>query len=160
VYRTGHYGAALLVWAPVGLAALLAGFPEAALLGGAGTLALTRLPDYDLRVPFLTHRGITHTVWFALAVGGALGAAGWFGLGDPELAAFAAAVGLLAVGAHLLADVITPAGIAPFYPLSRREYTLSLATADSRLANGLLLAAGAFCTAAAALVGGRLVGLP
>lgn len=160
MYRTGHYGAALLVWAPVGLALLLLDRPDAAIAGGAVCLALTRLPDYDLKVPFMTHRGITHTVWFALLVGGALGGAAWVLTGQLPLAAFAGGVGVLSVGAHLFADVITPAGIAPLWPVSRREYTLSLATADSAVANATLLAVGAFLTAVAVLLGGRFAGVP
>jgi len=159
MYRTGHYGAALLLWAPVGFALLFVGRPSFAVLGGAGALALTRLPDYDLRVPFLTHRGVTHTIWFALAVGGVLGGGVWVARGDPTLAAFAAGVGVLSIVAHLLADVITPAGVAVFWPLTGYEYTLSLATADSTVANWTLLGLGAFSTAAVAVVGGRLAGI-
>lgn len=160
MYLTGHYGAALLLWAPAGFALLVSGFPQFAVLGGAGALAFTRLPDYDLRVPFLTHRGVTHTVWFALAVGGVLGSAAWLASSDPTLAAFAAGVGLLSVGAHLLADMLTPAGVAAFWPLSGYEYTVSLATADSTVANWALLGSGAFLTVAAALLGVRMAGVP
>ena len=71
MYKTGHYGAALLVYAPVGYL-LLAVDPALAVVGGAGAVALSRLPDYDLRVPFLDHRGVTgnSAEATALAVGG------------------------------------------------------------------------------------------
>jgi inner membrane protein len=161
VYRTGHYGAALLVYAPVGAVVFLAA-PELALLGGAGVLLLATLPDYDLRVPFVSHRGPTHTVLFLLAVAGLLGAAGWvagarFGLGGRvTLAGFAFLVGALGIGSHLLADVLTPAGIEPFWPVSSRNYTLSLVRASNPVANWALLALGVFVTAGALLVVSRV----
>jgi len=160
VYRIGHYGVALLVWAPVGYLLLRRGHPAAALLGGVALLALTPLPDYDQRLPLVSHRGVTHTVLFAGLVGAALGGGATLlpreasaGLGlpaGPAFAGFCFGVGALAVLGHLLGDVLTPAGVRPFWPLSRRRYTLALATADSRVANYLLLVLGVFATAAAA----------
>jgi len=153
VYRIGHYGVALLVWAPVGYLLLRRGHPAAALLGGVALLALTPLPDYDQRLPLVSHRGVTHTVLFAGLVGAALGGGATLlpreasaGLGlpaGPALAGFCFGVGALAVLGHL-------PGVRPFWPLSRRRYTLALATADSRVANYLLLVLGVFATAAAA----------
>jgi inner membrane protein len=158
MYRAGHYGAALLAYAPVGGAALATGFEVAAVAGGALTLALAPLPDYDQRVPLISHRGSTHTVAFALLVGLVTGALGFVAGSETGLASAAAAgafglvVGTLAIGSHLLADVITPAGIAPFWPLSSRNYTLALARADNTVANYLLLALGIGITVATALV--------
>lgn len=161
MYRTGHYGVSLLLYAPVGFALLLAGYPAVALLGGAAMLALAPLPDYDLRVPFVEHRGPTHTLAFALLVGGVLGGAGYAsapGLGlDPLVAGVAGAVvGTYGIVAHLVGDVLTPAGIAPFWPVSSRNYSLDLTRADSTVANTALLALGVLVTVLAAVVGGRV----
>ncbi|WP_276271618.1 metal-dependent hydrolase [Haloarcula litorea] len=153
MYRTGHYGAALLGYAPLGFALLVLGDPTLAVAGGALSLALAPLPDYDQRVPLVSHRGVTHTLPFALVVGGCLGAVGWLvgangGTWQPAtLALFGVVVGVTAVGSHLLADVITPAGIVPFWPVSGKKYTLGLARADDTLANYLLLVLGVFVTA-------------
>ena len=57
MYKTGHYGAALFVYAPVGFV-LLSVDPALAVLGGVGSAALSRLPDYDQRVPLVDHREI------------------------------------------------------------------------------------------------------
>jgi len=147
VYRSGHYGVALLAYDPVGFGVLLAGYPVAALVGGAAVVLLTPLPDYDHRVPFLEHRGVTHTVLFAVLVGVSLAVlAGSVHLAPP-LVAFAFVVGALAVGAHLLADWLTPAGIRPFWPVSGRHCSLSVTTAANPVANYLLLALGVFVTA-------------
>lgn len=161
MYQTGHYGAALIVYAPVG-ALVFTASPELALLGGGGVLLLATLPDYDLRVPFVRHRGPTHTVLFLLVVAGLLGAAGWVAgsrLGPGErtvLAGFGFLVGTLGIGSHLLADALTPAGIEPFWPVSSRNYTLSVARASNPLANWGLLALGVFVTAGALLLVSRI----
>ncbi|MFB6219587.1 MAG: metal-dependent hydrolase [Halobacteriaceae archaeon] len=158
MYRTGHYGVALLVYAPVGVALLAAGRSDAALVGGALVLALTPLPDYDQRVPAITHRGVTHTVGFALLVGAVVGGAAVLADLGPRAAGFGFLVGALAVGAHLLADWLTPAGIRPFWPLSGREYSLSVTTAANPVANYLLLALGVLVTVAGLLALGPLTG--
>jgi len=160
VYRKGHYGVALLVFAPVGFSLVRAGAPDLAFLTGAIMLSFAMLPDVDLRVPLLTHRGATHTLAFGALVGGAfalvaslageaLGLSPGGVLGRVGLAGFGFAVGALTVGAHLLADVLTPSGVALFWPLSRRRYTLSLAPARSPVANYVLFAVGIGAVAAA-----------
>ena len=131
MYALGHYGVALLVYAPVGF--LLAGTdPTLALVGGAGVLALSTVPDYDLRVPFLTHRGVTHTLLFT------------------------AVVAALGIGSHILGDVLTPAGVAVFWPLSSHEYTVGLTRADNRFANWALFGGGVFAATAALWLAVRL----
>ena len=156
MYALGHYGVALFVYAPVGF--LLAGTdPTLALVGGAGVLVLSTVPDYDLRIPFLTHRGITHTLLFTVVVAALAGAVGWqlgtgtyTPLGGPvESAGFAAGVAALGLGSHILGDVLTPAGVAVFWPLSSHEYTVGLTRADNRIANWGLFGVGVFAATAA-----------
>jgi inner membrane protein len=53
-----------------------------------------------------------------------------------------AVVGTVTIGAHLLADALTPMGVRPFAPVSDRTYTLGLTRADNPVANYGLLAAG------------------
>lgn len=161
MYRTGHYGAALLVYAPVGALVFLAS-PELALLGGAGVLLLATLPDYDLRVPLVRHRGPTHTVLFMLLVSGVIAAGAWAlgtrfpALDRAALTGFAFLVGVLGIGSHLLADALTPAGIEPFWPVSSRNYTLGVARASNPLANWALLALGVFATVLALFAVSRI----
>ncbi|MFC7077625.1 metal-dependent hydrolase [Haloarcula halophila] len=158
MYRLGHYGTALLVYAPLGLGLLVADLPNLAVLGGALSLGLAPVPDYDQRLPLVSHRGITHTFLFAGVVGGVLGGLGWAVGASTDarsailLGAFGALVGTTSVLAHLLADIITPAGIAPLWPLSARTYTLDLARADNTLANYLLLGLGVLAVTAVAAV--------
>jgi inner membrane protein len=160
VYRRGHLGVSLLVYAPIGFALVRAGRPSLAVGGGGAMLWLSMLPDVDHRVPGLSHRGVTHTLAFAglvgLVGGGVgVGVATLLEGGRATLVPFGFAIGALAVLAHLLGDALTPAGIPALWPLSGRTVTLSLTRADSRLANALLLAAGVCVTAAATLLAAR-----
>lgn len=163
VHREGHYGAALLVYTPLGFVAFLLGFETLAVGGALAAGALAMVPDLDVRVPGLKHRGPTHTVWFALAVGVATGVAGWVLAGQvepsvpaPAVAGFGALVGFLTVCSHIGADALTPMGVRPFAPADRRKFTLSVTTADSTLANYLLLALGVGAAAGALALATRL----
>ena len=161
MHRLGHQGAALVGYAPLGLTLLLAGRPALAVGGGGVSLALASLPDVDQRLPGVEHRGVTHTLGFALAVGAVLAALGWFlgrGAGAGTATAFAAvgfAVGTTAVVSHLLADVITPMGITPFWPVSHRHYTFGVCRADNTVANYALLGLGIALTVAVLAVAPR-----
>lgn len=157
MHRPGHYGAALLTYAPLGLFVAVAGHEAAAIVGCAVTLGLTTLPDYDQRLPVIDHRGPTHTIGFALLVGTALAglvsglvtdaSAGW----GTAAVAFAFLLGTLSICSHLLADALTPAGIRPFWPLSNRRYSLSIARASSPVANYVLFGLGLLATGFAAV---------
>ncbi len=143
----------MLVYAPVGAALVLAGHPFAAYVGGAVMVGTATLPDCDHRLPLVEHRGPTHSLAFALLVGGVLAVAGSalapavdgvLGL-DPAVLGFA--LGTLSVSTHLLGDVLTPMGIRPLWPLSRRRYSLNLTPAKNRVANYGLFALGVLATA-------------
>lgn len=159
MYRTGHYGAALLAYAPVAFVVATVGLRSLALVGGVGIVLLATLPDYDQRVPFVTHRGPTHTVWFALAVGVVLTAAGGIAgarsgpIDAAGLGVFGFAVGSLAVGSHIAADALTPAGVRPFAPFRSRRYTYDVTTAANPIANYALLAIGGVATSVALAAG-------
>lgn len=160
MFPPGHYGMALALYALVGYALLKRGYVRDALSGGGVVLAYTLLPDLDGEVEFLVHRGVTHTLWFALAVGAVCVLVVATSLRErPRRQAVRGALwafflGWFAVVAHLLADVLTPWGVMPLYPVSPALYTLELVYADNDPANYALLAAGAG-TAAAAWLAGR-----
>jgi inner membrane protein len=160
MYKTGHYGAALLVYAPIGFL-LLSIDPGIAVVGCFGSVGLSRLPDYDLRVPFLEHRGITHTLLFLLVVTAVLGGAGYvlggqFGTGPAVVAGLAALVALVGIGSHLLADALTPAGVPLLWPLSGTDYSLNVARASNPIANYGLLVLGVAATAGVGYLAGTL----
>lgn len=163
MYRTGHLGVSLLVFAPIGYLLVAAGEPLAALVTGGAMLWLAMLPDVDHRIPGIPHRGPTHSLLFAALVGGAFAGAGALladGLGildQARLSTFGFFVGAVSVGAHLLGDVLTPAGVNLFWPWDR-EFSLYLTRADNTLANYGLFLLGVFAVAAAAAL--AIQGLP
>lgn len=146
MYTKGHCGVTLLSYAPVGFGLLISGHESAAVAGGGIVLALMMLPDCDHVVPSLEHRGPTHTLLFALLVGAVLGVCTAVAAPDPGTrfgaSAFGFAAGTFAIVAHLIADVLTPMGIQPFWPVSRRRYSLEVTSARNRTANDVLLGLG------------------
>lgn len=153
MYRTGHLGVSLLVFSPIGYLLLAAGEPIAALVTGGTMLWLTMLPDVDHRIPGIPHRGPTHSLLFAVLVGAVFAGAGALladvlGIYDRALlSTHGFFVGFVAVGAHLLGDVLTPAGVNLFWPWGR-EFSLHLTRADSTIANYGLFLGGVFTVAA------------
>jgi len=165
MYRMGHYGAALLAYAPVGFVTVAAGFRSLALVGGAAAVAGAMLPDLDQRVPGIDHRGPTHTVWFAVAVGvvgavvgGAVGASAG-PVAAVGLAVFGFVVGSVTVGSHVAADALTPAGVCPLAPVRPRRYTFDVATAKNPIANYGLLGIGVVAALMAVAVGVQVASL-
>lgn len=158
---TGHYGMALLAYAPVGFV-LLETAPLLAFLGGAVVVSLATLPDVDMRLPFVPHRGPTHSLLFLALVAGVLGAAGfllgqgsWRPLGGPVRGAtFGVVLGTVGIGSHLLADALTPMGVNVFWPVPADRFSLSVARADNTLANYGLLFLGAAATASVVVLSG------
>jgi inner membrane protein len=155
VYQTGHYGTALLAYAPLGFVATAAGFRTLALVGGALAVALAMVPDWDTRVPFVAHRGPTHTVWFAVLVATVV-AAGGFALGQSRgavpalgLAGFGFLVALVTICSHIAADSITPMGVTPFTPFSDHHITYDVVPAKHTVANYVLLGSGVVASAGA-----------
>jgi inner membrane protein len=152
MYQPGHCGVALALYAPLGCALVATGSPTSALLGGVITVALTMIPDLDTRTDRLRHRGPTHSVAFAGTVGVLTGFAGGL-LGGLRAAEFGLLVGTLAIVSHLLADVITPMGVRPFWPLSERKFTLDIVPASDTRANVLLFVLGVVSAGGAWTVG-------
>lgn len=146
--QTGHYGVSLFLYSPFAFVLLSRGDVGLAVVGGALAIALAMVPDCDYYVPFVDHRGVTHTVAFALVVGVVVGFSGAIVGARIDAASartfgvFAFGVATLTVVSHLLADVLTPMGVRPFWPLSRRHFTLDVVPARNWVANQLLFALG------------------
>jgi len=148
MFPPGHYGVALALYAVVGSLLLRRGYARDALSGGGVVLAYTLFPDVDGKLDFVVHRGATHTLWFAAAVGlfcvlvvaadlrgrsrrGAAAGAGW-----------AFFLGAFAVVAHLAADLLNPWGVMPLYPATPALYSLDVVRATNDAANYAILAGG------------------
>jgi Predicted membrane-bound metal-dependent hydrolase (DUF457). len=154
VYSRGHVGLGLVAYAPFAGAALDAGEPGVAVVGGVLAVAIAPLPDVDQWLP-IAHRGPTHTLAFAAAVGALVALAA--GLGDGAIArmlefagasapawtpAFLGVTAATTLCSHLAGDAITPMGIQPFRPVSGAHFTLDLTPARNPRANAAFLAVG------------------
>ena len=163
MYKSGHVGVALLVYAPLGYVLTANGTTELAILGGLTMVALSTLPDADYWIPLVDHRGPTHTFPFAVLVGlsvGILGAASglsFLGPSPATLAALGFVVGTLSILSHIAADSVTPMGIRPLWPLSGRHVTFDIVPAKDPVANFVLLSAGVVSVAVSALLALRIL---
>jgi len=162
VYALGHVGIVLLAFAPIALYLRWTNRTYLAVAGTTQAVVLSTSPDVDRFLAGVTHRGVTHTVWFALAVGSVVAALTvlWArrrpaASGRPAWA-LGVASGLasaFAVAMHLVGDVITPMGIVPFAPVVDAHYTLAIVAAANPSANRALFALGCLATAASWLAG-------
>ena len=164
MHKNGHTGAALLLTAPLSywLVTYLGLLWGALLLVVASGVA--SLPDIDQNIPFLDHRGLTHTIWFCLAVSIVAGVGTYLiflqgaTLGSSlriapvratteavpvSLVVFAGA--LLSLLSHLLADALTvgsgKVAVRPFWPMNYKKLRFGLVKSDSSL-NAVLITAG------------------
>lgn len=156
MYWRGHVGIALLAYAPLAGVVLTVDEPGLAIVGGMLAVAFATVPDADQLLP-IPHRGPTHTIAFAIAMGVIVAVAA--ALIGPVLASTALAPGVeatvpswtplflggvttLTLCSHIAGDAITPMGIRPFRPLSEFHYTMDLTAAKNARANYLFLALG------------------
>ena len=172
MHRAGHTGVWMLLYAPVAFTLLSEGRPEVAVLGAAIVYGVEQIPDADQFIPFLKHRGFSHTVAFAVLVGLVLGAIGLFigerafltvgnwitaqgfdnvgsalieaetAVNERELARIGFGMGTFGILAHLAGDVVTKMGIQPFLPVSSWRISLSRLRARNPVANQLLFTLG------------------
>jgi inner membrane protein len=162
MHQKGHIGASLLVYAPFGFVLSALTSVELAFIGAAAVGSMAMVPDLDMKIPLVKHRGITHTVWFALVVGAMFGLIGTL-IGIQESILGGVLFGLLAFGfgaltiiSHLLADALTPMGVEPFAPLRDDNYTLDLFKAANPIANYAMLGLGGIVVAASIVAGAAL----
>lgn len=156
MYRDGHYGLALLVYAPLSFLLISNGHLGHAVFWGGIFLGLSTLPDIDHRIPGISHRGITHSVWFAAFVGivvyylvltaGAV-APQYEVLATAEISG---AVAAAAVVLHILGDSLTPMGIRPFVPVVDSSFSFGLFRSANWYVNKGLLLSGIVATLASA----------
>ena len=156
MYRDGHYGLTLSLYAPVGFVLVWIGATRFALLSYMGVVVLSSFPDIDLKTSYLKHRGVSHSIVAAAAVG-VVYAAVAVGLNRPGIltvaplsglleavavAGFGFVIGVFGIGSHILGDLLTPMGVSPLLPFSSKTYSLNVTTAASERANYILFNLG------------------
>jgi len=170
MHGPGHYGINALLFAPFLYVFAMFNQLELALFVGCIMWITARLPDKDIYfddsfsqgsailslVP-ISHRGITHTVWFAPAVGLVTGA-GLAYLPIPGTTQFGRVFvgiffGTLGITGHLLGDIITPMGLKPLAPASNQKWSFTICTASNFFANSLFFLTGVLACLAAIYFG-------
>lgn len=163
MHREGHIGAALLAYAPLLAVFTAIGLDEFAFAGGVVVTALATLPDVDTRLPFVPHRGPTHTLRFAGAVAVVLGIVGFvIGTATGVLTAVGLGVagalaGFIAIGSHIAVDALTPMGVTPF--IGGPHYSYDVVRSANPLANYAFLLLGVGAVALAFMLGSLIAGL-
>jgi inner membrane protein len=153
MYRAGHVGFNALLYAPFMPLVSRHWSLELALLGAALAVGVATLPDVDGHLPRIRHRGITHTIWFAALVGLFVGIGTTIlAPSTPRAFLFGFVVGTCGVLAHLVGDVVTPMGISPFAPFSRRHVTLNWFPSKHGAINRTVFLIGASALAASGLL--------
>lgn len=172
MYKPGHVGMALIFVAPISFILNIMEMPGIAALCVFSVMMLTTKPDWDLKMPFVKHRGITHTIYSATFVG-VLTAVAFTQvnkiseriafisqMNSTNLIILGFVIGFISIIAHLMADVITITGIQPFSfgklgkyrPFSfiskDTRYQLQWTRADNPIANFLLIFFGFVLTIA------------
>lgn len=144
MHALGHKGVALLLYAPITYFLLSVGRPILAFGGLVIVVTLSMLPDKDMVIALLPHRGPTHTIWFAGLVGAALAGVGLviqFGLDKIGIVAVAVPVtglfivGFLSIVYHIIGDAMNPSGVRPYRPVSNRKHALSVTKSSSFIGN-------------------------
>lgn len=151
--RHGHLGLALIVASPLAFLVGAVQGVEWSLVVFGSALLVDRIPDIDQRLPFVSHRGVTHTLIFGIMVSMVLASAVSILIAIPHHSgplnegtlnfitrspmAFAIVFGGGTSGflAHLFGDVLTEAydyTVNPFWPVSRRAITYGLVSPDSK----------------------------
>lgn len=143
MYLAGHVGLALVT---AGGLVVIGGVTRRVAAGVGVLVLLASAPDVDLLLAGVSHRGVTHTVWAALGLGGVLavggGHVGRSGRRSVGTARFAFGLGVASVLTHLVGDLLTPMGIRPLHPLVATGYSLELVAARDPTANLALLCGG------------------
>lgn len=178
MHRKGHTGINMIAYAPIIAVLLLIddAFIAVAAFGLALALSVAMLPDIDIKISSIKHRGPTHTVWFAIGMGiitslfltGVL--VGLYELGSvehvesltgfaltPRVNMFIVLFGGFSVSwgvtSHFIGDIITPMGLRPFKPVKNTKYTFDLVLAANKTANWLCYVFGYIAIGVAFLIG-------
>ena len=181
MHRTGHFGMSLIWAAGVALAAppLLAA-PLAFVL-----VATEPIPDRDMKISWIDHRGFSHTVWAGVLVAFLLGGivvGAWVLLRQravaltvlpqpileasptpPVIFAVVATGTFLGYLSHISADMITVGegyyGVQPFMPFTEWESGIQLCKAASPLWNRFLFSLGSVAVSAAIYLKIEVIGV-
>jgi len=153
--REGHLGASLLYFLPFAVLLVFLDRIELVTLGYVVIFFTFMLPDYDMKIPFLSHRKISHSIFASVFIGLfflVLTVVVYYSTPSSineiytrhplELILFMGVMGFLTMMFHILGDIYTPTGVPLLAPFDYQSYTFDLFRFDNLLANYLFLLAG------------------
>lgn len=169
MYRKGHIGINMMLFAPILFIMIILEFVILGIIGLISVSYFASLPDIDLKIKRLKHRGFTHTISFAVLIGLIVFMIGLFvsnifmalGIINTSLfnlifiSIYSFYIGFFIVMGHIAGDIITPTGVRIFekpkyipnsYIFSDKNYTLFSIPAKSNIANFVFLFLGLLCT--------------
>ncbi len=169
MYNKGHIGINMILFSPVLFIMIILEFFVLGIVGLISVIYFASLPDIDLKVKRLKHRGFTHTISFAVLMGlislfiaifinsiviniGFIHASLFNLIFIPVYGFF---IGFFIVMGHIMGDIITPSGVRIFKKpkyvpnlsiFSDKKYSLNLIKAKNIFANVLFLFVGILFT--------------
>ena len=139
MYRRGHMGLTLLILSPFmkSFTDLFGDIYSSVTFIVLSTL-FSVLPDIDLRIG-IKHRGATHSITLAILLSVILCYI-FYILNLNMLFGLSAFIGITS---HLIGDLITYRSFAPFYPFSKKKFSLKIVKSENRFINDALFLLGA-----------------
>lgn len=151
MYTKGHIGVTLILFSPIMFYLMMNGFGVWGVAGLITAGTLSTILDQDQNIPFLTHRGISHSIASAFAVAiftviilalifsfstmffVPLGAI--IGVPPMVVLGFFGFISFFTIITHLIADLLTPSGVPLLKPFSDKKFGLGLIYASNPVAN-------------------------
>jgi len=143
MHSEGHVGLTLLI---MSLIMIPFGANENALYLIVLSAAFSALPDLDMKwrtqISFIQHRGITHSILFALLSGVAFGALFFYTHRTITWVAIGFLSAFFGVVSHLIGDMFTHHAFKPLWPFYHNEVALHWFSANNKAVNEGLFTAG------------------
>ena len=143
MHSEGHAGLTLLI---MSLIMTPFGANEDALYIIVLSAALSALPDLDMKwrtqVSFIQHRGVTHSILFAIISGIVIGALFFYTHRSLTWVAIGFLSAFFGVVSHLIGDMFTHHAFKPLWPFYHNEIALHWFSASNKTVNEGLLTVG------------------
>lgn len=151
MYKSGHIGISLIMYAPIFALLMYNSHPWFALLGLIFVATFSPFPDKDINTPLFQHRGISHSILASVVFTLVIGILAYFFITvvtiipvpEAPFVSFFMFIAFLTYISHLVGDYITPAGIRPYNPKNKKRIkSKNNIYAKNMIANWLFFAFG------------------
>lgn len=165
MHKRGHVGMTAILYSPIAYTLAYYNYTMYAIAGLIAIWFFAGLPDIDMKLPKVTHRGpVTHSVFSSIGMTILTGTLLTLishtytisTLTNQTILFISLLMGFIFL-AHLAGDIITYSGIAPLAPIKNTNITLNLCGADSIIFNWLFFLTGIILTLLAIALGTGLI---